>query len=279
MESAKPFFGDKTLQEFFKVFLLQNGSTQLQIPTSFTKFFNGVTPCRATLVDEDRKSWDVSMERIEGRLVFKNGWQQFARDKDLEEGDFLVFQYDGSSTFNVKIFSKTGCRKVAAPATPRSGKIVPTAILDEDPNQRCTKIQRGRKRKQSSPSLQTNDKSEMEGTCSSKGVRCKSETFDAPWKLKKVELPRRVLKKRNIKLISNISLRDEDGKIWPASITTTDNENRYFLGSGWVNFRRSNNIQEGHQCDFEFVVDKENVAQELLVRVRSKCSLRWVDCK
>lgn len=132
-----------------------------QIPTSFTKFFNGTTPCKATLVDHDRKSWDVYLKKIEGRLVIKNGWQQFAREKGLEEGDFLVFQYDGSSTFNVKIFSKNGCRKVAAPAS--CGKDVPTVILDEDSDLRCNKNQCRRKRKHSLPSPKINEKSVLEG--------------------------------------------------------------------------------------------------------------------
>ncbi|TKY61395.1 putative B3 domain-containing protein [Spatholobus suberectus] len=310
MESALPCSGDKTLQEFFKVFLLQTGSSQLQIPTSFTKFFNGTTPCKVTLVDHDGKSWDVYLERIEGRLVLKNGWQQFAREKDLEEGDFLVFQYDGWSTFNVKIFSKTGCRKVAAPAPASCGKIVPIVILDEDSDSRCNKTQCGRKRKHSPSSLKINEKSVLEGPCqSADAARCKSERvheendnhhekkagltnlvplqdphfqiyFNAPWRLKKVEVPRRVLSKMNIKLIPKISLRDENDKLWPVAIITTDyGHRRHFLGGGWSDFKRSNNIQEGHLCDFQFVLDKANVAQELLVRVRSKCPIRWVGCK
>ncbi|RDY08044.1 putative B3 domain-containing protein, partial [Mucuna pruriens] len=278
-----------------------------QIPSSFTNFFNGITPCKGTLVDHDRKSWDVSLEKIEGRLVFKNGWQQFAREKDLEEGDFLVFQYDGMSTFNVKIFSKTGCRKVVAPAS--CEKNVPPLNLDEDSDLRRMKIQRGRKRKPSPLSLEINGKLELEGTSPFEGARCKSEvvseendnhyekkprptncvslqnphfqiTFDAAWKLKKVEVPRRVLRKMNIKLMQKISLRDENDKVWPVTITASRNGRngqRQFLGAGWSDFQRSNNIQEGNQCDFQFIVDEANVVQELLVRVRSNCPMRWVD--
>ena len=51
---------------------------------------------------------------------------------------------------------------VAAPAS--SAKIEPTVILDEDSDQRCSKeIQCGRKRKQSPPSLKTNEESVLEG--------------------------------------------------------------------------------------------------------------------
>ncbi|XP_020210978.1 putative B3 domain-containing protein At5g66980 [Cajanus cajan] len=326
MESAVPCCGDKSIvQEFFKVFLLQTGSSQLKLPTSFTKFFNGITPCKTILVDHDRNFWDIYLEKIEGRLVFKNGWQQFAKEKGLEEEDFLVFQYDGKSTFNVKIFSRTGCRKVAAPSS--CEKIVPSVILNKDSDLRSNKIQRGCKRKHSSPSLKTNEKlvlkesneksvleetdekSVLEGIRPSEESRCKPTRvaeendnhhekkpcltkcvplqnphfqiyFDAAWRLKKVELPRRVLRKMNIKLMPNriINLRDENDTLWPVIITAGFGD-RYFLGSGWSVFQRSNNIQEGQQCDFQFVVDKANVVQEMLVRVHSKCTMSWVDCK
>ncbi|KAL2345782.1 hypothetical protein Fmac_007067 [Flemingia macrophylla] len=326
MESAVACCGDKSIvQEFFKVFLLQTGSSQLKLPPSFTKFFNGVIPCKTTLVDHDRKLWDIYLEKIEGSLVFKNGWQQFAKEKGLEDEDFLIFQYDGKSTFDVKIFSRTGCRKVAASAS--CGKVVPTVILNEDSDLRCNKIQRGSKRKHSSPSLTTYRKSELKetneesvseeadekpvlkGTRPSEEARCKPTRvteesdnhlekkpcltkcvplqnpdfhiyFDSAWRLKKVELPRKVLNKMNIKLIPNkiIHLRDENDKLWPVLITAGYSD-RQFLGSGWSAFQRGSNIQEGSQCDFQFVVDKANEVQELLVRVHSKCLMSWVDCK
>nr|KYP71813.1 Putative B3 domain-containing protein At5g66980 family [Cajanus cajan] len=262
-----------------------------KLPTSFTKFFNGITPCKTILVDHDRNFWDIYLEKIEGRLVFKNGWQQFAKEKGLEEEDFLVFQYDGKSTFNVKIFSRTGCRKVAAPSS--CEKIVPSVILNKDSDLRSNKIQRGCKRKHSSPSLKTNEKLVVaeendnhheKKPCLTKCVPLQNPHFqiyfDAAWRLKKVELPRRVLRKMNIKLMPNriINLRDENDTLWPVIITAGFGD-RYFLGSGWSVFQRSNNIQEGQQCDFQFVVDKANVVQEMLVRVHSKCTMSWVDCK
>ncbi|XP_027350296.1 putative B3 domain-containing protein At5g66980 [Abrus precatorius] len=256
MESALHSSGDQTLQEFFKVFLLKTGSAQLQIPKSFTKFFNGTTPCKATLVDQDINSRDdICLEKVEDRLVFKSGWEQFAKEKGLEEGDFLVFQYDGNSSFYVKIFSKTGCRKVAAPPPPPAPACcekvaVPIVILDEDSNLNSKKNRRGRKRKNLSTTvLKTNEnkKPVLEGP--SEGAQSKLNgvkeenvnryemkpdlaNLDPPWnphfsicltawKLNRVEIPRLVLKKFNIILTPRISIRDENDNLWPVAIITT----------------------------------------------------------
>lgn len=132
-----------------------------QIPTSFTKFFNGIAPCKIILIDHDGKCWDVKLEKIEGRLVFKNGWQQFAKLKNLEEGDFLVFQYDGMSTFNVKIFSKTGCRKGATP--PSREKVVPIVNLEKDSDEFGNKIQSNGIGKRSLPNTKLKLESVLEG--------------------------------------------------------------------------------------------------------------------
>jgi len=88
------------------------------------------------------------------------------------------------------------------------------------------------------------------------------------------ELPRKVLKGMNIRLRHNITLRDENDRTWPVSISSTANDQRHYLGCGWKDFKLSNKIENGCQCDFQFVVDKANVAKELLVRVLSKGGLQ-----
>jgi len=55
-----------------------------QIPPSFTRFFNGILPCKVVLVDHDGIHWDVKMEKMEGmegRLVLKMGGSNLSRKK------------------------------------------------------------------------------------------------------------------------------------------------------------------------------------------------------
>ena len=51
------------------------------------------------------------MEERGNGLFFCSGWQDFVKDNSLEIGDFLVFKYDGKSTFKVKIYGRNACEK------------------------------------------------------------------------------------------------------------------------------------------------------------------------
>nr|POF06281.1 putative b3 domain-containing protein [Quercus suber] len=53
----------------------------------------------------------VRVEVRGNRMFFGDGWPDFVKDNYLEIGDFLVFEYDDKSTFNVKIYGRNGCEK------------------------------------------------------------------------------------------------------------------------------------------------------------------------
>ncbi|KAL1350531.1 hypothetical protein HN51_014583 [Arachis hypogaea] len=297
MEHPQTPYHTKTLPaEFFKVYLPQTSSTLLRIPKAFSaKFSNGNIGRKTALVDHEGNSWDVELKKMDdGLLVLKNGWKKFVRDKCLEQADFLVFEYDGNSKFHVKIFSKSGCRKEAA----ISGKFNPVMISDDedsDLQNSKRKHERGVKRKLSPITpLKLNQKSHSKkGTtvrkskrvkngangsnCESKAsglvkfVPLKNPHFVTPmshWRMRKMEIPRRVTKELNISLKSGIMLRDEDDKLWPVKILTGDRGRCYFA-KGWSSFWKAKSVEEGNLCDFKFVVGKENRAEELLVRVHS----------
>ncbi|KAK7258709.1 hypothetical protein RIF29_24291 [Crotalaria pallida] len=252
-----------------------------RIPKAFNKFLNGYTTNEVTLVDHDDNSWDIDLAKIEDRFIFKSGWQRFAKEKGLESGDFLVFEHDGNSTFYVKMFSKCGCRKEAENCgnVENCGKVVPKLILDEDSNQR------GCKRKHSSIGLKINEKSNLEGPskrAKSKSTRaheanCDNSENKAPHfmvhfsatKLQRLEIPGSVMKKWGIKLESTLRLRNVDGNQWLVNISTSCT-GRYYLGHGFPEFIKSNNIRKGYQRNFEFVIGKGNVAREILVGVEPK---------
>ncbi|MED6181283.1 hypothetical protein PIB30_018018 [Stylosanthes scabra] len=271
----------KTLPaEFFKVYLPQTSSTHLRIPKAFSaKFINRKIARKVAVVDHEGNSWDVELKKMEdGLLVFKNGWQDFARDKCLEQADFLVFEYDGKSKFHVKIFSKSGCRKEAANC---SRKLDPIVISDDDEDSDHQNSKRKQRKLSPTSVLIVNEKPHSKkGTTvgKSKGAKRESKAsglvkdphFVIPmshWRMYKIEIPRRVMNELNIKLKSGIKLRDENDKLWPVKITTTGG--RLYLADGWSRFWKAKSIEEGNVCDFKFVVGKANSAEELLVRVRS----------
>jgi hypothetical protein len=91
---------------------IQSVLSRLQsIPPDFAKHFNGRIPEKVYLIDRAKKSWYVQLEEIGGRVCFTNGWEPFKNAHFLNFGDFLTFEYNRSSSFEVEIFDRRGCTK------------------------------------------------------------------------------------------------------------------------------------------------------------------------
>lgn len=63
----------------------------------------------ATLGVPTGDEWQVGLQRAHNKIWFVDGWQQFAEHHSLTHGQFLVFSYQGNSTFHVRIFDFTSC--------------------------------------------------------------------------------------------------------------------------------------------------------------------------
>lgn len=62
-----------------------------------------------TLRGPSGDTWTTELVQTEKDYIFQNGWEAFARDHSLNDGDFLVFKYSKRSTFEVLIFDPSGC--------------------------------------------------------------------------------------------------------------------------------------------------------------------------
>ncbi|KAI9111213.1 hypothetical protein K1719_017824 [Acacia pycnantha] len=99
---------------FFKI-LIGEWKTKLRIPKLFVSSFS-LTPKTVILIDASSKNlWKVNMEQEEEdpiELYFKRGWSKFLKDNTLMAADFLIFKFDGNSTFKVVICGKSSCEKM-----------------------------------------------------------------------------------------------------------------------------------------------------------------------
>lgn len=68
-------------------------------------------PRSAFIRDREKKSWHVEVSQRENKNFFEAGWSKFVQEKNVQLGDCLVFEYDGESFFDVKIFGDTACEK------------------------------------------------------------------------------------------------------------------------------------------------------------------------
>jgi B3 DNA binding domain len=93
------------------IFIIFGVAMVQHIPKNFYKHLPVGLPRRAALVIQRGKFWKVDVCQNEEGICFSRGWPEFAKAHDLRMGYFLVFQYEGSMVFNVKVFDTTCCLK------------------------------------------------------------------------------------------------------------------------------------------------------------------------
>lgn len=89
-------------------------SLSQRIPPAFHPCVEGHAPARFYLKGPSEYVWVVDLVKKSDGLFLTDGWEAFAFDHSLAAGDFLLFNYNGSSTFSVMIFDNTACEKEGA---------------------------------------------------------------------------------------------------------------------------------------------------------------------
>ncbi|EPS61036.1 hypothetical protein M569_13764 [Genlisea aurea] len=97
--------------EFFKIFLPDRCAQRIQISPVYVKKYSKTVKERIILKDSDGKQWQIEVKKDGGAVYMCNGWPDFIKHYDLKYADMLVFTYDRSYSFNVKVFGSNGCRK------------------------------------------------------------------------------------------------------------------------------------------------------------------------
>ncbi|GAV80628.1 B3 domain-containing protein [Cephalotus follicularis] len=228
--------------DFFKVYLPDFSSNLLEIPPAFVEHFNGIIPNEAMLKDHTGRLWHVRLEELDGAVIIGNGWQPFASEHSLEYGDFLIFEYDGISMFDVKIFGINGCKKEQALETYRMTTGSSGNSPLEEPKELVAYA------KPDNPSFASHVDRQA---CS------------------RIYIPKKVLKEYGIKLHPDMKLRDQDGKKWSVVVSFRD-DGRIYLTVGWNDFRQKHKVRMGDKCIFEFVCTSGNICKEMKVQVVHK---------
>ncbi|XP_043711769.1 B3 domain-containing transcription factor VRN1-like isoform X3 [Telopea speciosissima] len=95
---------------FFKIIAkasLESG--ELMIPKEFTRQYAKKIADVAVLKVPTGRKWEVEVKKVDGSVTFQNGWRGFLEYHSISIGHFLVFRYDGNSTFSVFIFHQGAC--------------------------------------------------------------------------------------------------------------------------------------------------------------------------
>ncbi|XP_057721306.1 B3 domain-containing protein REM16 [Arachis stenosperma] len=99
----------------FAKFMPSSYNQHLALPKAFYGNLKKKLPENVSLRGPGGALWNIGLTTREDTLYFTHGWKQFVKDHSLIENDFLVFKFNGESTFDVLIFDgKNFCEKAAA---------------------------------------------------------------------------------------------------------------------------------------------------------------------
>ncbi|XP_004305410.1 PREDICTED: B3 domain-containing protein REM5-like [Fragaria vesca subsp. vesca] len=207
---------------FFTV-LVGGFSEKMKIPRAFVNHFNGPALCQ--LEGPNGNCWDVKLEEKNNDFFFHKGWKKFVKDNFLDEGDFLVFNYDGNSCFKVTIYDESACEMdIEAAKTKRSGGA-----------QRRDDVPPGESRIIEFKSKHFCFKRTMERH------RLYQLVIPITIARAKLDMGRQILE-----------LRDPKNRPWPVTVAPME-DGRLLVNKGWRDCCKANQVKVGHTIVLEFV--------------------------
>ena len=78
-----------------------------RIPEAFVKALGDELSDVAILTVPNGHFWQVALEKANKEIWFHKGWQDFVEYHSIGYGCFLVFRYEGSSKFHVRVLDHT----------------------------------------------------------------------------------------------------------------------------------------------------------------------------
>ncbi|XP_072963653.1 putative B3 domain-containing protein Os04g0347400 [Typha angustifolia] len=232
--------------QFFKV-LLPRCLGKLKIPPKFAVHLsndNIVDGQKANILGPLGKVWQVELLKEGSGLFFGSGWKEFVRAYELLVGYFLVFRYEGNMIFTIKVFDLTGCRK----------EYKNLSSFDQEEAAEENIVPSKRKRKSEKKEVRKEGiRKEESSSCNKSRPRLERtiRTYNRAY----VNIPKQFCSSVGLSTTREIVLKNSTQKSWQVSFGMYENYN--FLGKGWREFSKDNNIKIGDRCIFELV--QENV--------------------
>ncbi|XP_050364414.1 B3 domain-containing transcription factor VRN1-like isoform X2 [Argentina anserina] len=79
--------------------------TFMKIPEAFAKKFRDEFSTYVTLNVPDGPVWRIGLKKADNKYWFQDGWQDFVERYSIRIGYFLIFRYEGTSSFTVHIYN------------------------------------------------------------------------------------------------------------------------------------------------------------------------------
>ncbi|KAK9714353.1 hypothetical protein RND81_06G087800 [Saponaria officinalis] len=215
-----------------------------------------------------KKCWRVEVEDEDGTIHLRDGWAAFAKANCLEAGDFLLFECEEQSIFQVKIYDQTGCRKNTF-VDPKENKPNPMVIdIEEDGRgesfdcepQIFSKTRQVRTRNLSmlkdSKVIYKKQHSVSKARWKSSKVGENNTSFSVrlakKYQFIQQTIPMAVGIEKKLTTKEEVVLQDVKGNCWPVRLGHKKTGHVLLLG-GWKQFLDGNNIVIGDTLYFDFI--------------------------
>ncbi|KAM1655487.1 hypothetical protein ACFX1Q_008360 [Malus domestica] len=275
-------------QSFYTI-LLSDYARHLRIPPKFVKNFNGWSPCKCVLRGPSGLRRTVELEERNNGLFFNVGWQYFVKDHHLENGDLLVFKYDGESKFKVAIYDTTACEKdveiadswrirSSVPLFNNGHARVKEEIVEletENYNENCENkvFISGRKKWNHliSGKIPSHDQREATSTqpvLSKSKNSCFIAIFNNPRRYR-ATIPRKLAVAEDVLNKKSIMIQDSTGRSWLVKLNVRGkgSQCRVDMATGLGECGKANQVLPGDEVVFEFV--KQSLLQIHIYRVEA----------
>ncbi|KAH7850982.1 hypothetical protein Vadar_005483 [Vaccinium darrowii] len=267
------------------VFNYEGNSKFKSIPLAFVAQVEGRIPDDVILRNHHGNLWPLKVTKNGSPFNFSDGWLNFVEDSSLESGDLLVFEYDGTHTFDVKIFSSTGCLKLIGPSnltaneeeeekeeeeeewSEENGDVVEEEELE------ATTLRNGNNGKAVIEAvIEVKDNVDVFEYGMVSGL--KTPHFVTKLREKKrthLLVPTNVIRKHRLELPENLTVLDENEKEWSLKVITWK-DGRKWLTRGWNEFCQCHDLKLEDRCLCEFVHGEGSRGIYLKIRILRKGS-------
>ncbi|KAL9258853.1 B3 domain-containing transcription factor VRN1-like protein [Drosera capensis] len=137
---------------FFKITISSIQCKQLRIPPKFAKKYGEHLSKTESLTVPNGAAWKVEVVKSDDVIRLSSGWEKFMESYSIKLGHFLVFRYEGNSSFYVLIFGMSATetkyptlvRKVDSEIDCNVGAIkevgAPMKMLEESPSKKISGV-------------------------------------------------------------------------------------------------------------------------------------------
>ncbi|CAL5191853.1 unnamed protein product [Lathyrus oleraceus] len=264
---------------FFKIIVTESlDQGKLMIPIKFVNKYGECLPKAICLKTPNGADWKISLVKSDGKIWFEKGWKDFANYHSLSHGHLLVFKYERTSHFEVRVFDKSAveitypfkrveannkedCRASQKRKVYSSFEIGSTSCVKKCKEKIVnTTLEKAKELKTCNPSFVI----VMGASYVERGF-----VLTIPSMFGKTHFDMDKNKGYVYLQVSNYE------KVWPVKyrIRMLAGRLRVELLAGWMKFSKDNNLKVGDVCNFEFILKTNMTFQVHIFRkTNTDCS-------